>query len=76
MIDEAIPNNNIPRVFINTGIEYNEIRKFVNKLAINDCRFVIFNSKVNIKQMLNEKGYPFKSKERNENKICGEICKW
>lgn len=31
----------------------------------NDCRFVIFNSGVNIKEMLNEKGYPFKSKEHS-----------
>lgn len=65
MIDEAIPNNNIPRVFINTGIEYNEIRKFVDKLAMDDYRFVIFNSGVNIKKMLSEKGYPFKSKEHS-----------
>lgn len=65
MIDEAMPNNNIPRVFINTGIEYNEIRKFVDNLAKNDCRFIIFNSGVNIKEMLNEKGYPFKSKEHS-----------
>lgn len=28
----------------------------------NDFRFVIVNSKVNIPQMLKEKGYPFKSK--------------
>ena len=50
MIDEAMPNNNIPRVFINTGIEYNEIRKFVDNLAKNDCRFIIFNSGVNINE--------------------------
>lgn len=65
LIDEAIPDNKIPRVFINTGIEYNEIRRFVEKLTENDCRFVIFNSGVNIKEMLNEKGYPFKSKEHS-----------
>ena len=67
LIDEAIPDNKIPRVFINTGIEYNEIRMFVEKLTGNDCRFVIFNSGVNIKEMLNEKGYPFKSKEHSCN---------
>lgn len=65
IIDEAMPNNNIPRVFINTGIEYNEIRKFVDNLAKNDCRFIIFNSGVNIKEMLSKKGYPFKSKEHS-----------
>lgn len=25
LIDEALPNNKIPRVFFNTGIEYNDI---------------------------------------------------
>lgn len=62
LIDEAIPGNKIPRVFMNTGIEYNDIRRFVEELTENDFRFVIVNSKVNIPQMLKEKGYPFKSK--------------
>ena len=30
LIDEAIPNNKIPRVFINTGIEYNYIRDMMS----------------------------------------------
>lgn len=29
LIDEAIPGNKISRVFINTGIEYEFIRKYV-----------------------------------------------
>ena len=33
LIDLALPNNRIPRVFINTGIEYCEILKFVNTLS-------------------------------------------
>lgn len=65
LIDEAIPDNKIPRVFINTGIEYNDIRKFVLELKESDDRFVIFNSNVNIKNMLDEYGYPFKSKEHS-----------
>lgn len=65
LIDEAIPNNEIPRVYINTGIEYNEIRMFVKKLVENDSRFVIFNSNINVSKMLKEKGYPFKSKEHS-----------
>ena len=65
LIDEAIPGNKIPRVFMNTGIEYNDIRRFVEELTENDFRFVILNSKVNIPQMLKEKGYPFKSKEHS-----------
>ena len=69
LIDLALPNNNIPRVFINTGIEYNLIVDFVRKLAEKDKRIIIINSGINIKKMLEEKGYPFKSKEHSH-KIC------
>jgi 3'-phosphoadenosine 5'-phosphosulfate sulfotransferase (PAPS reductase)/FAD synthetase len=62
LLDEAIPNNTIPRVFINTGIEYKMIVDFVKGLAINDNRFVILNAGKNIKKTLDEVGYPFKSK--------------
>lgn len=66
LIDESIPNNNIPRVFINTGIEYNDIIKHVKELAKHDNRIVIYNANVNIKEMLNVVGYPFKSKEHSK----------
>lgn len=66
MIDEALPNNQIPRVFINTGIEYNDILKHVKELAKHDNRIVIYNANVNIKEMLNDVGYPFKSKEHSK----------
>lgn len=65
LIDLALPNNKIPRVFINTGIEYQDIRKFVQELAKNDNRIIVLNSGVNIKQMLEKEGYPFKSKEHS-----------
>ena len=65
LIDEALPGNKIPRVFINTGIEYEFIRKYVIDLKQKDDRFVIFNSNVNITKMLQDKGYPFKSKEHS-----------
>ena len=39
LLDQAMPNNRIPRVFIDTGIEYQMIRDFVLKLAKNDDRF-------------------------------------
>lgn len=65
LIDMALPNNQIPRVFINTGIEYNAIVKFVKDLAEKDNRFVIITPKLNIKQMLEKVGYPFKSKEHS-----------
>ncbi len=63
LLDLALPNNKIPRVFINTGIEYNSIVTFVKQLAEKDKRIVILSSGINIKKMLEEKGYPFKSKE-------------
>lgn len=32
LVDMALPDNKIPRVFINTGIEYNDIVNFVKEL--------------------------------------------
>jgi len=68
LLDMALPNNNIPRVYIDTGIEYNAIRKFVMKLAEKDKRFVILRPSLAIKPMLEKYGYPFKSKEHS-NKV-------
>lgn len=67
LIDLALPNNNIPRVYLNTGIEYRYVRKFVEELAKNDNRIIVLNSGVNIKQMLEKDGYPFKSKQHSHN---------
>ena len=69
IIDEALPGNKIPRVFFNTGIEYKEILRFVRQKALEDSRFIIYNSSVNIRNMLETKGYPFKSKEFSQ-KMC------
>lgn len=66
LIDMAIPGNRIPRVYINTGIEYVKILQFVRQLAKEDDRIQIINSSVPIKKMLEEKGYPFKSKEHSK----------
>lgn len=49
LIDLALPNNKIPRVYINTGIEYKSIVNFVKELAKQDDRIIIVNSGVNIK---------------------------
>lgn len=62
LIDMALPNNRIPRVFINTGIEYNYIVDFVKELASKDDRFIILKPSQAIKPMLERVGYPFKSK--------------
>ena len=62
LIDMALPDNRIPRVYCNTGIEYKAIVDFVKAKAAADDRFIIIQPKVPIKKMLEEKGYPFKSK--------------
>lgn len=66
LIDIALPNNEIPRVFINTGIEFIDIVKFVKKQSLVDKRIIILNNRLNIKKTLNEVGYPFKSKPHSK----------
>lgn len=63
LVDLALPGNTIPRVFINTGVEYKAITDFVKTLTEKDKRFILYNSGVSIRTMLEAKGYPFKSKE-------------
>ena len=65
LLDMALPNNRIPRVFIDTGIEYLAIREFVMELAKNDERFVIVKPTKPIKPTLEKYGYPFKSKQHS-----------
>lgn len=65
LLDEALPNNKIPRVYIDTGIEYLAIREFVLNLAKNDNRIAIIKPTKPIKQTLEKCGYPFKSKEHS-----------
>ena len=67
LLDKALPNNKIPRVFIDTGIEYTKIREFVLNMAKNDPRFVILKPSKPIKQTLESVGYPFKSKQHSHN---------
>lgn len=62
LLDMALPNNDIPRIYANTGIEYIEMVKYVKSKAAQDKRFVILNQDKNIRKTLNEFGYPFKSK--------------
>lgn len=66
LLDMALPNNNIPRVFIDTGIEFNAIRKFIYDLASKDKRIIILKPQRNIKSILTTYGYPFKSKEHSQ----------
>ena len=46
LIDLALPNNKIPRVFNNTGIEFIELVKYVKDLASKDNRIIINNANV------------------------------
>lgn len=62
LIDLAFPKNKIPRVYANTGIELNLIKDFVSEQSKKDNRINIIKPHVNIKRMLEEEGYPFKSK--------------
>ena len=63
LFDLAIPGNKIPRVFADTGLELSIMRKFVNEQAEKDKRIVIIKPSVNVRQVLEEYGYPFKSKD-------------
>lgn len=67
LIDMALPDNRIPRVYADTGIELNAVRDFVKAKAAADDRFVIIKPRTPIKTMLEEKGYPFKSKAHSLN---------
>jgi len=79
LVDEAIPGNRIPRVFINTGIEYKLVSDFVHELMVDDKRFVEIKPSVPIKSMLDKYGYPFKSKEHSKKLELyqrGSNCEW
>lgn len=65
LLDLSLPNNNIPRVFADTGIELNIIRDFVNKKAERDKRVILIKPSKNIRKILEENGYPFKSKRHS-----------
>lgn len=66
LVDMALPDNRITRVFSNTGIEYNAIVEFVREREREDSRFISISPRQNIKQMLERVGYPFKSKEHSQ----------
>lgn len=62
LVDMALPQNRIPRVYANTGIELNMVRDFVFEQQKHDDRIQVIKPSVPIKKMLEEEGYPFKSK--------------
>lgn len=72
LLDMAIPDNKIPRVYANTGIEYRLILEFVERERErpHPWELIILKPKIPIKPMLEEEGYPLKSKMHS--KILGE----
>ena len=65
LLDIALPNNQIPRVYVNTGIGLSKIDEFVNELSKDDKRIIIIKPDLPIKQTLEKYGYPFKSKHHS-----------
>ena len=66
LIDEALPGNTIPRVYADTGIELNMIRKFVMQERERDGRIQIIKPSQPIRETLEKYGYPFKSKRHSK----------
>lgn len=64
LLDMAIPENKISRVYANTGIEYRLILDFVEREREkpHSWELVILKPETPIKPTLEEVGYPFKSK--------------
>jgi len=60
LVDSLYPNNDIPLVFVDTGLEYPEIRDFVRGYG---DRVVWLRPRKSFKQVISECGYPFISKE-------------
>lgn len=65
LFDLALPGNKIPRVFFNTGLEYRQIRSFVEGLEDKDKRFQVVKSKENVSEIWRKFGYPMKSKQHS-----------
>ena len=66
LMDEAVPGNKIPRVYFNTGIEFQMVQSFVKDIASQDERIEMIAPTTPIRQMLETEGYPFKSKEHSQ----------
>lgn len=64
LVDMAITND-IPRVYVNTGIDLNMVRDFVFKQKKNDKRIEVIVPKLPIRQTLDKYGWPFKSKRHS-----------
>lgn len=63
LIDLALPNNEIPRIYFDTGLEYRQMKKFILEQAEKDERIMIFKSNENVTEIWRKFGYPMKSKQ-------------
>lgn len=66
LFDMALPNNRIPRVYADTALDLSIMRDFIKEEMKRDDRIVRIEPTVNIKNMLEQDGYPFKSKLHSE----------
>lgn len=67
LIDMALPNNKIPRVYANTGIEYALILSFIRQQKDkHNWELIELKPTKPIKKTLEEEGYPFKSKGHSD----------
>lgn len=62
IVREAMGYKNVPTVFVDTGLEYPEIRNFVKTFD----NVEILRPKLTFKQVIEKYGYPFFSKETSE----------
>ena len=62
IVDKMYPENTIPKVFVNTGLEYPELVSFVKQQA----NVVIIRPEMNFKKVVEKYGYPFPTKEAAE----------
>ena len=62
LLDLALPGNSIPRVFSDTGMEFQSVRRSVEEKAREDRRIIIVRPGKPIVKTLEEVGFPMKSK--------------
>ena len=71
LFDMALPNNRIPRVYADTALDLSIMRDFIKEEMKRDDRIVEIKPTVNVKNMLEEEGYPFSSKRFSDT-----LCKY
>lgn len=71
IVDMAVPNNKIPRVYADTALDLTIMRDFIKEQMERDSRIIRIKPTVDIKEMLKQEGYPFSSKRFSET-----LCKY